>query len=634
MKCLEKKAADRWQTAEELLPQLEALATPSGGVTPTGAMSEAALRGRRVWLAAASAVVVVGVIVVALSRMLASSPITITTSNIHAVTSEPGLEWHPALSPDGDEVAFVAPRASGMRVVIRSTSHAAGGGELTPTRELGGSEWLIPAWSADGEFIHSYDCPRGATAFAHCRCTRIGRLGGAIRSLDLPRTPTACAWSPDGASIAFTTWPDSIFTYSISDGTTTALAASEVAPAMHSPVWSPDGGRIAYVTGNQSWRWRFNVDMSAIWIVDAGGGEPVRVTGDEYMDISPAWLDDSHLLFVSNRDGLREVYVVEVGPTGPRGEPLKVPGATDPHSISYSIVGKKLAFSKATARQNVRAYPIGSGPVSVRDGFPVTNENAIIQRHDISPDGKWIVYDSNLRGNSDIYKKRLDGGSPIPITDSPLDESEPQWSPNGSDITFSRAVGDSRTVMVAAAEGGIPYEVASGIAQVWSPSGLDIAFVPIQQGQNGIWVASRDSVGGIWGEATRLTDACPPRDWAPDGSGVLLQCRGGREIALVSRDGEALWRYDVTLVGLRRLRGDAVRYSRDGSTIYFTGPHEDGTSGIWAIPPQGGEPTLVVAFDDAEISGTNWFSVGPDHLYVTVAEYESDIWVMDVEVAR
>jgi tetratricopeptide (TPR) repeat protein len=35
MRCLEKKAADRWQSAEELLPQLEALVTPSGGITPT-----------------------------------------------------------------------------------------------------------------------------------------------------------------------------------------------------------------------------------------------------------------------------------------------------------------------------------------------------------------------------------------------------------------------------------------------------------------------------------------------------------------------------------------------------------------------------------------------------------------------
>jgi hypothetical protein len=36
MRCLEKKAADRWQSAAELVPQLKAMATPSGGVTPTG----------------------------------------------------------------------------------------------------------------------------------------------------------------------------------------------------------------------------------------------------------------------------------------------------------------------------------------------------------------------------------------------------------------------------------------------------------------------------------------------------------------------------------------------------------------------------------------------------------------------
>ncbi len=36
MRCLEKRPADRWQTAAELVPQLEAMSTPSGGMTPTG----------------------------------------------------------------------------------------------------------------------------------------------------------------------------------------------------------------------------------------------------------------------------------------------------------------------------------------------------------------------------------------------------------------------------------------------------------------------------------------------------------------------------------------------------------------------------------------------------------------------
>ncbi len=36
MRCLAKRAADRWQRADELMPHLEALLTPSGGTTPTG----------------------------------------------------------------------------------------------------------------------------------------------------------------------------------------------------------------------------------------------------------------------------------------------------------------------------------------------------------------------------------------------------------------------------------------------------------------------------------------------------------------------------------------------------------------------------------------------------------------------
>ncbi len=52
MKCLEKKPADRWQTADEVVPMLESVLTPSGGMTPTetkphGAVAAAAPPARR-----------------------------------------------------------------------------------------------------------------------------------------------------------------------------------------------------------------------------------------------------------------------------------------------------------------------------------------------------------------------------------------------------------------------------------------------------------------------------------------------------------------------------------------------------------------------------------------------------------
>ena len=631
MRCLKKKPADRWQTADELLPQLEALATPSGGVTPTGMMPATA--GMRRWFApiVVAAAIVLILIGVVLSRMAAPSPITITTSNILHVTSEPGMEWQPALSPDGSQVAFVSGRDMGSAVLVRSTVNVATGGEVT-LAEAGDRIQRHPLWSSDGEFIRFASCAGGL-----CSLREAAKLGGSIRSIDLQRNVEHASWSPDGSRVAVFAEPDSIFTYSIGNRTTALLAVHPVVSlGLHSPTWSPDGKRLAYVNGNQRWLTSFNVFESSIWIVDGDGGEPVRVTGNDFMDVSPAWLDDSHLLFVSNRDGLREVYVVEVGATGPRGEPRKVPGVTEPHSISYSVAGSKLAFSRSTVRQNIWSYRIRSGLLSITDGFPVTNDNAVIEAHDVSRDGRWIVYSSNLRGNLDIYKRSLEGGTPIPLTDSPVDENHPRWSPNGTEIAFHGGVaGGERVVMVVPADGGTPIHLVSGsgihVFPSWSPSGLDIAFVSYRTGRPEAWLVSRESIGGPWGEPTQLTSfGCHMTDWAPDGSGVI--CSAGEEIVLVSRAGEVLWRYDLLAAGLQLFSWSKVSWA--GSTVYFAGGREDGSAGIWAVPTQGGEPRLVVAYDDAEIGGLDYLSVGPDNFYITVGEYESDIWVMDVEVER
>jgi Tol biopolymer transport system component/tRNA A-37 threonylcarbamoyl transferase component Bud32 len=634
MKCLEKKPADRWQSAEELLPQLEVLATPSGGVTPTATMPVSAVAARRRYFTLALGTISALIVIVVFgTQMLKGGPLTITTSNIRAVTNEPGMEVHPALSPDGSLVAYEKRGADGTQVAIRSTVNIGGGGESTPALE-GPETQVAPAWSPDGEFVRFWGCDPGSP----CSWREVGKLGGSISTVDVPANVRGtalarCSWSPDGSRVVFPA-ADSIFAHSTNDGITTLIALTEVPWAAHSFAWSPDGARIAYVNGSMK-----NVDgtrdlPSSIWIVGAGRSEPVRVTGNEYMNESPTWLDNRHLLFVSTRDGQREVYVIPVGPTGPRGQPLKVPGPIGPHSISYSVPDKKLAYAKLTGRQNIWSYPLGrSEAVSIRDGVRVTEGNQVIWNHDVSPDGAWIVYDSDLRGNMDIYKRHVEGGNPIPLSDAPTDEFWPRWSPRGNEIAFYTWESyEERVGKVVPADGGTAVELRDlpreAMWPSWSPNGLEIALRSTQTGRPEVWLLSRDSIGGVWHGARQLTDfGCEGTDWAPDGAGVL--CVALEELVLVSRNGEPLWRRDPSPAIL--LRDGVPKFSPDGSRIYFWGVDEDDRMGIWAIPTEQGEPRLIVAYDDPVLDGLSRFSVGAHQLYLTVGEYESDIWVLDVE---
>ena len=72
------------------------------------------------------------------------------------------------------------------------------------------------------------------------------------------------------------------------------------------------------------------------------------------------------------------------------------------------------------------------------------------------------------------------------------------------------------------------------------------------------------------------------------------------------------------------------RFSADGSVVYVYGLDAEGSQGVWAIPTESGEPRLVIENDDE----SRWIfdlRVHDDSVYLSVTEYESDIWVMDLE---
>jgi serine/threonine-protein kinase len=602
-RALAKVPSDRFATLAQFAAALES--ERAGAAIP--AAGAVAWRRRHSTVVVAAAAVTVAAAVTAL---VWHRPLVLTTSNSRQVTSEPGIEYQPALSPDGSQVAFIARGA----VVIRRIVATPGAGEVVAHR--GGS---FPAWSPDGESVRFW----GGAGYRE-----VGPLGGAASGVELPRQTPWAAWSRDGTRAALIA-QDSIFVYSLKGESTRFLVAPRNrGDGLHSPAWSPDGRWIAYVAGNPFWTLAPNTNSSAIWIVASDGGQPVPVA-TQGLNVSPVWLDNRHLMFVSDRDGQREIYALEVTGSGPRGQPLKIPGGTDAHSISLSADGRRLAFAKFTARQNVREYPLDPPePVPLGSGRLVTSGNQRVETQDVSPDGEWLLYDSDIGtpGGSRIYRVPISGGTPIAVTSG---GQAPRWSPDGREVTFLDG-----GLKLAPIEGGTPVTLPtpdSGYsnAPVWSPDGLRLAFWSDVTGRVETWLMSRERVGAPWQKAVQVTHfGCFPTQWAPDGSGFYCAHEARGEpggFMLLSLSGKVLWHLDSALV-------DAYRQpllSRDGSTFYAGVAGK----GVFAWPRAGGKPRQVVKLD-----GTGrpnfWmgaYTIGPKGIYFTVDDSESDIWVMDLK---
>jgi serine/threonine-protein kinase len=609
--------------------------TPVGKVAPVPQPVRTRVGGRPI-LVGGLAVVLVLLLAGLFSRRHSFS---LTTTNAVPITSEPGIEFQPALSPDGSLVAFTTVTGEGAYVVVRSAAGVPAAGEIR-FQESDSEREALPTWSPNGERVRyvilqpsrrSEPLPQPANARSLI-WREVDRLGGPVLPMDLPRRTEWVAWSRDGSHAAFAV-PDSIFVMDLADHRPRLLAVHPGAWGPHSLAWSPDGRWIAYVNGNQFWATSWNTAGSELWLVDAERGERIRLTDTNHLNTSPAWLDARHLLFVSDREGQREVYSIEIGSSGPTGAPVKVPGGTDAHTISISADGKRLALARSTARQNVRSYSLGAArPLLAGDGELVTSGTQIVETHDVSPDGRWLAYDTNLHGDADIYVMPLGGGTPVPLITGIGMSYTARWSPDGREVAYYAEPGTH--VWVAPVDGGAPTrltESPGGELPFWGPHGQSIVFRQGSDGKGQAWVVTRERVGGPWTPPRLLTGLdCPYQLLAPGGTGILCAWSRRAILTLVSMSGAVLWQRDYAASGLTELGPPAL--SPDSTTLYL-GATRGGERGIWALPLAGGEPRLVVTFAHSPLlvhSFPGTINVTRDRLYLTVGEFESDIWVMDL----
>jgi TolB protein len=204
------------------------------------------------------------------------------------------------------------------------------------------------------------------------------------------------AWSPDGATLAFTRHQGAtIFLFlRAADGTERRLT-SRTDPEFDA-CWSPDGKRLAFTLDktvpNQGY-----MDVYTIG-VDGEGLEPVLTTGGKLSHEEwPTWSPDGQwIALTSTRDGNQEVYAVRLSDKQARR--LTSDPAIDAHP-AWSPDGKRLAF--ATNRWGDLEIAVMN--IDGTNLLRLTDSRGLDDYPTWSPDGKRLVFTSNRDGNFEIY---------------------------------------------------------------------------------------------------------------------------------------------------------------------------------------------------------------------------------------
>jgi serine/threonine-protein kinase len=629
LRCLEKRPADRWQRAEELLAQLEAVVTPSGGTAPTQAVPRRQLAGRP----RARALLVGGVAVVgaALAYWLWPAPRTpeVVFGRRSQVTRDVGVEYDPAISPDGRFVAYTVVYERGARIVVRQVD---GSAPLIVARDAPRLQ-LFPVWSRDNRRL-AFLSERGIEI--------IPALGGVAR-LVVPSTlgPVASipalafpgAWSPEGSELAYAL-RDTIFALNVETGARRVVA---LVKEPHSFAWSGDGRWIAFVSGNILARlpgsFYGNIGLSAVHVVAAGGGTPVMIAPATSANVSPVWIRDSRaLLFTSTRDGGADIYAVRIDGAGrPVGAVGRVTTGLGASWISLSADGRTLAYASFIDRSNVWSIPIPTtGSVSIAAARPVTAGNQVIEAFDVAPNARSIVFDAERGGRVDLHIQPLGGGEPQPFVTLPEPEFFARFSPSGRDIAFHAFLGVRRQLFVVPAAGGTPDRVTDDLQDQRTAEWLDdstITMVTNQSDSGYISVVTRGE-DGTWSAPRPYSPIAGPGAASRDGRFVGFSRDGG--LAVVPRGGGPA----QVILGPPEIGNYTWPvWSDDGSRVYYLQDNGAVVGGVWSVPSGGGRPRLVVRFDDPSRPWHRYgLRVRGDRLYFTLGELECDVWTAEVSI--
>lgn len=260
--------------------------------------------------------------------------------------------------------------------------------------------------------------------------------------------------------------------------------------------------------------------------------------------------------------------------------------------ISLAARGSIAYVARDNGQDDLFAVGIGS-----RAAIRLTNSPADERDPAWSPDGQRLAYASRQDGNWEIYIDDLDLASPpTRMTYDQSFQGGPQWSPDGLFIVYESYQGDNLDIHIVAVDGSqtaqpVTSSTAPDFSPAWSPDGRRIAFVSWRDGKQDLYIFSLDNPTdeasvNISNTATRQEDHPA---WSPDGKYLAYSALDeGIEKVFVKAADNPLAEAQVLA------RGRAPTWSPDGASLIYAVDAQEGTHFVASPFIESGVTTLVV----------------------------------------
>jgi Tol biopolymer transport system component/formylglycine-generating enzyme required for sulfatase activity/pimeloyl-ACP methyl ester carboxylesterase len=251
--------------------------------------------------------------------------------------------------------------------------------------------------------------------------------------------------------------------------------------------------------------------------------------------------------------------------------------------------------------------------------------------------GGVIAFFSNRDGNDEIYVMNADGSNQRNLTNHPLSDTDPAWSPDGSQIAFASTRDRNYEIYVMDADGNNVRRLTDhpdiDAHPTWSPDGSQIAFLSRRDGNVEVYLINVD--GSNLQRITFNTYNDFEINWSPDGKLIALSSEIGEFGNIYTIDIEAALHGPLKRNQLTATEAvDAFPiWSPDGSRIAFISNREGEENWEIYVMDADGSNQRRLTYSEGLDGIATWSPDGTQIAFESNRDGDNEIYILNITEA-